>query len=114
MIQLTNTLNARFDSNLKQVFIQEVMQLPLEALPLQRALQAGSHALRDNLQIMLNQIINDRQDFMIIRAGIFYSSVVAGCNCADDPSPVDLVNEYCELSFSIDTDNGNTTITLID
>ena len=37
-----------------------------------------------------------------VKAGVFFSSVMAGCNCADDPSPMDENSEYAELWFEID------------
>ena len=114
MVQLKNTLNARYSKDLSRVFINEVMQLPIDVLPLQQALQMGSHALKDNMQIMITHIIDDRQDFVIITAGIFYSSLIAGCNCADDPTPVDLISEYCEVKFKIDTGNADTEVSLIE
>ena len=113
MIKLSNTLNARYRKDLSRVFVNEVLQLTVDALPLQQALQKGSHALKDNMQIMITSILNDRQDVVIITAGIFYSSLIAGCNCADDPTPVDLLSEFCEVQFSINTGNANTEIILL-
>ena len=30
-----------------------------------------------------------------VKAGIFYTGIIAGCSCADDPTPIDELNEYC-------------------
>jgi len=38
---------------------------------------------------------------MSINIGVFYHSLIAGCNCADDPTPVDKINEYLTLNIVI-------------
>jgi hypothetical protein len=70
-------------------------------LPLQQGLTGSSVALDDRLEVMM---IGADADATRIRArvGVFYAGVVAGCNCADDPSPVEAQAEYCELSIIID------------
>jgi hypothetical protein len=34
--------------------------------------------------------------------GVVYAGVIAGCSCADDPTPVDTITEHCELLLEID------------
>jgi hypothetical protein len=36
------------------------------------------------------------------RTGVFFSGIDAGCSCADDPTPVEAQQEYCELEVDID------------
>jgi hypothetical protein len=71
------------------------------ALPLQRALARSSAVAGDDIEVM---IIGAGGDARSIRAhvGVFYSGIVAGCSCADDPTPVGPENEYCELVVTID------------
>jgi hypothetical protein len=45
--------------------------------------------------------------------GVFFSGIITGCSCADDPTPVETQNEYCELLFAIDKATAETTITLL-
>jgi hypothetical protein len=40
------------------------------------------------------------------RVGIFFAGIIAGCSCADDPSPVDGITEHCELQVTIDRATG--------
>jgi hypothetical protein len=40
------------------------------------------------------------------RVGIFFAGIVAGCSCADDPTPVDSRTEYCEAVVAIDRASG--------
>ena len=49
-----------------------------------------------------------------VRAGIFYTGVISGCNCADDPSPVDEQNEYCVVQIDINRTTAESTVSLKD
>jgi hypothetical protein len=49
-----------------------------------------------------------------VRLGIFYAGVIAGCNCADDPTPVDSITEHCELLVKIDPVTGEAWVTARD
>jgi hypothetical protein len=52
-------------------------------------------------------------DYLRVKAGIFYAGILGGCNCADDPTPLDTQPEYCELWFEIDMRSGETHASLI-
>jgi hypothetical protein len=49
-----------------------------------------------------------------VRAGVFFSAVIAGCSCADDPTPVDEINEYCESRVEIDRTTAEARLTLLE
>ncbi len=112
MLQLTKSLQAWNSAEFKSIYIQQLSQLSLDELPLQQALLLGSYATKDNLQIMVNSM-TEQQDNLLITTGIFYSSIIAGCNCSDDPTPVDLNSEYCEMLFTINKLNAETDIKII-
>ena len=112
MIKLNNTLTAWDTAGFNNIFKQEVKGLTVEDLQLQQALQSGSFAIKDNLQIMINSSI-EKNNYIIINSGIFYFSIIAGCNCSDDPTPVDLNTEYCELQFKINKSSAETLISII-
>jgi hypothetical protein len=48
-----------------------------------------------------------------VKAGIFYSGVVTGCSCADDPTPVNEESEYCVVQLDINKQTGETAIALL-
>ena len=48
-----------------------------------------------------------------MNAGIFYRSVIGGCSCADDPTPVDEQAEYCEVVVEIDKVTAEAKVTLL-
>ena len=112
-ISLQNTCKAWGQAELKQIFNDELRGLSIDALPLQQGLKQSSMALDHALSAT---ILDARElgDNYIIRAGLFYTGIVAGCNCADDPTPQDEVNEYCEALFTIDRRTGLTTVELAD
>ena len=47
-----------------------------------------------------------------VRAAILFQSVIAGCSCTDDPTPMSELNEYCEVRLEIDRDTAVTEIRL--
>lgn len=61
---------------------------------------------------MINAV-SEEAGFIRARAGIFYTGVIAGCSCADDPTPVDEQNEYCDVRVDIDKQTGEATIALL-
>lgn len=85
--------------------------LPHGALPLHRALAMGSHVVDHPPQVMLLASQLD-DSHLSVKAGVFFKTVLGGCNCADDPTPLDQNNEYCELWFRIDRRSGAAEVTL--
>ena len=104
-LSFQESLNAWSQDNFKRVLNQQLMQLSLDQLPLQAALSLGSIATLDNLQFTINST-ELHEESLNIGLGVFFSSIIAGCNCSDDPSPVDLINEYCELHLIINRSTG--------
>ena len=92
---------------------QEICSLETNLLPLQQGLQHSNYANGENLSAtVLN--VKESKNTINAKVGLFYSGIVAGCNCADDPTPVDENNEYCEVLFCIDKQTAKTTVVLID
>jgi len=48
-----------------------------------------------------------------VKAGLLYAGIIAGCSCADDPTPIDEVTEYCVVRFDIDKATAETKVTLL-
>ena len=111
-LRLEQSLKAWNTGQFGPVFQQEVAGLTLDELPLQQALNMGSHALQDRIQVMVNHS-EESSDHVQVRAGIFFESIIAGCSCADDPTPIDTQSEYCELEFTIDKATAQTAIRIL-
>ena len=87
-------------------------QLPADQLPLQQGLSLSSYVSAEPFKVM---VISEGADQAVIRikAGIFYSGIIAGCSCSDDPAPTDVQQEYCDLQFVIDTRSAETSVSLL-
>ena len=96
-----------FNSALKH----EVCSLDSKLLPLQQGLQNSSYAISDKLSIIVLETKEDA-DNIIVKAGLLYNGIIAGCSCADDPTPTDETNEYCDVLFYINKQTAETTVTL--
>jgi len=97
-----------FDSLLKQ----EIAHLDMARLPLQQGLSSGGHVIEDGMDVMIIRV-SKSENCISAKVGIFYRSVIAGCSCADDPTPVDENSEYCEVLVEIDRGTGEATVSLV-
>jgi len=113
MIQLPAALSAWGTPAFPDVLKQELERLPAGALPLRAALTHGSHALDEGIGARLIAV-KANPATLRARIGIFYFGIIAGCNCADDPSPIEPHPEYCELLLEIDRASARATLTLVD
>jgi hypothetical protein len=113
MIRLSRSLAALGTPEFSDILKQEIERLDAGQLPLQQGLSSSSHVTDRPFQA---RIISTREGDGILRvkAGIFYTGIIAGCSCADDPTPIDELNEYCVLQLDIDMSTAETAVTLLD
>lgn len=103
------TLAARNRADFDAVFKREVESLDAACLPLQQALATTSAVADEPFRVMLlDKDVSATR--LRVKAGVFYAGLVGGCNCADDPSPVEPQPEYCELWFEIAQPDGATRV----
>jgi hypothetical protein len=108
---LPNSLKAWGSPNFTATLKQELEQLPASEFPLQQGLRVSSYALDDfSVQVLS---VSEQPDAIHARLGIFYSGLIAGCSCADDPTPVEPQAEYCEAHVRIDRQSGQSRVTLL-
>ena len=76
----------------------ELENLPAGILPLEKGTSRGGFVDDDDISVT---VINVNQDENSIQAkiGVFFTEIIAGCGCGDDPMPE---NAYCEMRISID------------
>lgn len=112
MIHFQHALDAWGTPDFERVLKQEIARLDPALLPLQQGLTVGSHVLDRPVGAT---IIHVHEDEGVIHAkvGIFYSSIIAGCSCADDPTPINENTEYCEVRFDIDRKTGMASVKLL-
>jgi hypothetical protein len=112
MIQLAKAVSAWGTPEFEDVLKSEIASLDTDQLPLQQGLSAGSYALDGKRQVMVIGVAGDGPSIRA-RVGIFYKAIMAGCSCADDPTPVNEENEYCEVQFDIDRKTAVATVALL-
>jgi hypothetical protein len=112
MIQLNKSLNAWATPKFQEVLQQEIEQMDAGLLPLQQGLSISSHVTDRAIQAMILGV-SEEADLLRVKAGIFYTGIIAGCSCADDPTPIAEQNEYCVLQFCIDRKSADTTVILM-
>ncbi len=113
MQRLNKSRDAWNTPGFREVFKREAGQLGMAALPLQQGLTRSSHVSGDGYDVVVLNVTEEAQR-ILVKAGIFYQGIVAGCSCADDPTPVDEQTEYCVLRFDIDKQTAETAITLLE
>ncbi len=111
MIQLPKSRNAWGTPEFNATLKQELQALDSAALPLQQALAAGSHVLENRHSAMV-LALSETTDLIHAKVGIFFNSILAGCSCADDPTPISELNEYCELLLEINKQTAAVMVTL--
>lgn len=112
MIYLPEVLQTWNTPDFQQTFSAAIQGLDNTELPLQQALAQSSYVSNSpRTSVILHSSASD--DFIRIKAGIFYFGIIAGSCCADDPSTLCEENEYCELQFDIDRITAATRVTLL-
>lgn len=111
MIHLPRARDAWNSPDFKRILKFEVEQLGARQLPLQQGLSATSYALDDGFEVMVLRAA-ELDDRIQAKVGVFFSGITAGCNCANDPTPVEPQNEYCELMIDIDKATAQATVRL--
>ncbi|GMR01224.1 MAG: hypothetical protein BMS9Abin19_0590 [Gammaproteobacteria bacterium] len=112
MFYLPFSLEAWDTPSFNTVLKQEVCSLDSKLLPLQQGLQYSSYAVGDKLSVTVLEMNEDAAN-LIVKAGLLYNGIIAGCSCADDPTPTDETNEYCDVLFCINKQTAETTVTLV-
>lgn len=112
MPKLADSLQAWGTPGFNHALKNEIKQLDASLLPLQQGLTTGSYAL-DNILDVIVIGTAETDGHLRAKVGIFYTSIIAGCSCADDPTPIDENNEYCVVQIDIDTATAEAALTLL-
>lgn len=101
MIRFPRALAARQSASFNTIVKDEIECLDIDLLPLQQGLSRTSHVSSARVSATILRVEEDA-GCVRVKAGLFYAGIIAGCSCADDPTPVDELAEYCEVWFEID------------
>lgn len=112
MIKLPDVVAAWNSPDFAKVFIAVIQRLRTEDLPLQQALERSSYVSESSRTVIL--LDSSAEDECIrIKAGVFYTGIIAGSCCSDDPTPLCEETEYCEVLVEIDRQTAIASITLL-
>jgi len=100
-MQLTKSFNAWQIPAFKETLRAELGLLDARLLPLQQGLTHGNYALEGTVSATILRA-TEKTDCIIVHAGLFYRSLIAGCNCTDDPTPIVELDEHCEVQLTIE------------
>ena len=112
MIRLDKSLQAWDKSNFTDILKEEVSQLGIDQLPLQKGLTIGNYVSDAPIAVCINRV-TEMDKVIRVAAGIFYQGIIGGCSCTDDPTPISDINEYCEVQLDIDKSSAITTVLLL-
>jgi hypothetical protein len=108
-ISLSQSLLAWSSPSFNYILKQEIGQLGTGQFPLQQGLSTSNYVLDHKFEVMIISVA-DEPGFIHANVGIFYYGILGGCNCADDPTPVEPQSEYCEVRVSIDKQTAEATV----
>lgn len=112
MIYLNQSLLAWGSPAFLTTLKTELEHLSKEALLLQQGLSHSSH-VAETPHTALILSTTESENVIQVRCGICYAGVIGGCQCADDPTPLNENPEYCELAMEIDKATGAASIRLL-
>ncbi len=106
MPKFTNALRDWTTDSFKQTLKNEIENLKTGTLPLEQGILQGGRIDDSNITAT---ILSSTESASLIktRVGIFFTEVVGGCNCNDDPIEI---NAYCEIRISINKTTANANI----
>lgn len=112
MIRLPDSIAAWGSPAFNEIFKKEAALLDPNLLPLQEGLARSSHVADSPFSVIVMNVTDDPVSIQI-KAGIVYAGIIAGCSCADDPTPIGEQTEYCEVMFEINKLTAQTKVTLL-
>lgn len=112
MITLSKSLAAWTTPAFTSVLKAEIEALDGNRLPLQQGLARTSYAIPEGFSAIILST-TELPDAIRVKVGLSYRGIIPGCSCADDPTPVDEVPEYCVVQMDIDKKTAVTTVVLL-
>ena len=98
---LARTLAAWSGPQREAVLKQELEELDSGLLPLREAMARGNQVAVEPVRVLV-LATGEGEDCFQARLGLLFASLIGGCQCADDPSPLEALPEYAELEIRID------------
>jgi len=111
-IKLSRSLHAWGSAAFKEVLKDEIEQLKPQSLPLQQGLTQSSYVSDGKFSVVVLKV-SEEVKIIRVKMAIFFTGLIPGCHCADDPSGANEMMEYCEVQFDINKCTAETAVTLL-
>jgi len=110
MIDLSNTRAAWGADNFSDVLKNEMRTVAPDLLPLYiKSAQGGMMDFND-ISVSILSVDESEKTFKVM-LGIFFTELIGGCNCDDDPTPV---NSWGKLEIAINRKQAATDFSLLE
>jgi len=76
----------------------ELENLPAGTLPLEKGTNRGGFVDDSDISVTVIRV-KQNQNSIQAKVGVFFTEIIVGCGCGDDPMPE---NAYCEMHIIID------------
>ena len=109
MIKLTISLHDWESDSFSQTLKNEIENLPAGTLPLHAGTSQGGYVDDSDITATILRVADDKETIQA-RSGVFFTEIIVGCSCGDDPIPA---NAYCEMQIDIDKSSGQAAFTIV-
>ena len=92
-----------------QTLKSELENLETSIIPLDKGTSQGGYVDDSNITATVLRVSDDMTTIHA-HVGIFFTEIVVGCGCGDDPMPT---NAYCEMQIDIDKATGESAFIII-
>ena len=109
MAKLPKALESWPSKEFGQTLKHEIMALEQGALPLAKATSQGGVIAEGSISVTVLSVTDEPQKIKAV-LGVFFTEIVGGCSCGDDPLED---NGHCEMSVAIDKSTAEAEFTLL-
>jgi len=109
MVRLIKSLRSQGSEAFVETLKGELEGLASGTLPLQKGCSRGGVA--DDREVAVRVLdVQPGERFIRARVAVFFSEVVVGCSCGDDPLTE---SAYCEVEVAIDRESAEAEFTVV-
>lgn len=98
MLKFPDALHDWTSKSFRQTLKSEIEKLKSGTLPLEKGITQGGLVDDSNITATILST-SDNPSMINAKVGVFFTEIVGGCNCNDDPIEI---NAYCEIIITID------------
>lgn len=109
MLKFSNAIQAWNTDAFSKSLKQDIEALEKGVLPLEKGTTQGGLVDDSNITATIMSF-SENENSILVKAGVFFTEVIGGCSCGDDPITE---NAYCEIKLNIDKTTAEAEIDVI-